>query len=365
MLESELVKKLEPYECGEQPRDKKYVKLNTNENPFILSSEIIDKMSQFNFEDFRRYSDPNNLKLKEAIVNKFKESFLTISTKNIFVGNGSDEILALCFAAFFSEKQPIILADITYSFYPVYAQLWNKRIKIVKLKKNFRFDFNKAIKYASKASGIVIANPNAPTSLQENKDDIIELLKSFKDKPVIVDEAYVDFAGYNTVDLLNEFDNLIIVRTFSKSYALAGARCGFALASEAAVGLLETVKNSFNSYTVNSYTEKVATLALEDDAWFNKMLSVINIEKKFLYKNFKEIGFIPLKSNTNFIFVDVSPAINAQTLYVKLKERGVLVRYFNKERISNYLRITIGTHRDNEILINTIKNIIKEDSYDK
>lgn len=347
---SEKCKSLSPYIAGEQPKDMKYIKLNTNENPYPPSPRAVEALKAFDCGRLKLYSDPDNLKLKEAIADNFN-----LKVANVFVGNGSDEVLSMCFAAF--ADKTVAFADVTYSFYPVYCDFYSLQAKILPLKENFEQDIN--LYEHVDADMIVIANPNAPTAIGLNESGLLRIIETNRDKAIIIDEAYSDFMNYSAVELTNRYDNLLVVRTFSKSYSLAGARCGYALGNERLIADLEKIKNSFNSYTVNSMTELMATEAMRDKNYFtNRVEDVIATRDKYALK-LKELGFDMTDSQANFLFV-THPQKSAEYLYNRLKQEGILVRYFAKPRIDNYLRITVGIDSDMQILCDKLQSILAQ-----
>lgn len=347
---SEKCSSLTPYTAGEQPKDMKYIKLNTNENPYPPSPRAVEALKAFDCGRLKLYSDPDNLSLKEAIADNF-----SLKAANVFVGNGSDEVLSMCFAAF--ADKTVAFADVTYSFYPVYCDFYSLEAKILPLKENFEQDIDM---YENvDADMIVIANPNAPTAIGLNEAELLRIIKSNRDKAIIIDEAYSDFMKYSAVELTKRYDNLLVVRTFSKSYSLAGARCGYALGNEGLIADLEKVKNSFNSYTVNSMTELIATEAMRDKDYFSKRLEdVIATREKYALR-LRELGFNMTESQANFLFVS-HPKKSAEYLYNRLKQDGILVRYFAKPRIDNYLRITVGVDADMQVLCDRLQTILAQ-----
>lgn len=347
---SEKCKSLSPYTAGEQPKDMKYIKLNTNENPYPPSPRAVEALKAFDCGRLKLYSDPENLKLKEAIADNFN-----LKVANVFVGNGSDEVLSMCFAAF--ADKTVAFADVTYSFYPVYCDFYSLQAKILPLKENFEQDID--LYEHVDADMIVIANPNAPTAIGLNESELLRIIETNRDKAIIIDEAYSDFMNYSAVELTNRYDNLLVVRTFSKSYSLAGARCGYALGNERLIADLEKIKNSFNSYTVNSMTELIATEAMRDIDYFaNRVEDVIATRDKYALK-LKELGFDMTDSQANFLFV-THPQKSAEYLYNRLKQEGILVRYFAKPRIDNYLRITVGVDSDMQVLCDKLQSILAQ-----
>ncbi|MDE6397924.1 MAG: aminotransferase class I/II-fold pyridoxal phosphate-dependent enzyme, partial [Clostridiales bacterium] len=327
---SELARSLQPYKAGEQPRDKTYIKLNTNENPYPPSPAAEKALHAFESSDLRLYCDPQCTLLRDALA--AKEG---VKRENIFVGNGSDEVLAMAFLALFNRDthKPVRFADVTYSFYPVYCALYGIPYERVPLTEDWRL-FRAGYEGAG---GIVIANPNAPTSVWEDVSEFIG-----RSVPVILDEAYVDFAGKPS--LAKEAaasENAVVVKTFSKSYALAGARCGYAVAGEEIIDGLFRIKDSFNSYTVNSVTQAVAKAAVQDGAYFGKRVAQVVQTRDAFREKLLAKGYDCPPSATNFLFASV-PGGDGEKEYLRLKQNGVLVRHWNAPRIADRLRITVG-----------------------
>lgn len=352
MYLSKLAERITPYEAGEQPQNKKYIKLNTNENPYPPANGVKDVLEKFDIDGLKLYSDPDNIRLKEAIAKVYG-----VEKGNVFVGNGSDEVLAMCFPAFFNrDGNGVAFADITYSFYPVYADLYEIKKNIIPLNEDFSLD-TEAFRNTD-AEGVVIANPNAPTGIVLDKEEIESIIIANGNKVVIVDEAYADFSNESVVDLVGKYDNLIVVRTFSKSYSLAGIRCGYAIADRKLIDGLDRIKNSFNSYTVNSMSEAVAREAVLDTEYHKKCVEKVIDTRERITDELKRLGMTVLSSGANFIFAKHKEA-SGETLYSTLKERGILVRYFNKARISDFVRITIGSDGEMDRLIEELKVILK------
>ena len=340
-----------PYVPGEQPKDGVYIKLNTNENPYPPSKKAIDVLQKTDFSKLKLYPDPECINLRTAY-----SKILDVKPENIFVGNGSDEVLATAFQTFFMEKENILMPDISYSFYPVYSQLYNVNIKQIPLKDDFSIDIND---YMVENNGIVIANPNAPTSLALSKEEIELLLQNNNDSIVLIDEAYVDFGGQTVVDLVNKYNNLLVVKTLSKSYSLAGLRVGFAIGNEEIINGMNKIKNSFNSYPIDMLAQIIAEEAIKDSEYLKENVNKIVNTRKWVSDELKALGFYVLDSKTNFLFISHSKK-KAKEIFEKLKEKKVLVRYFNKERIDNCLRVTIGTDKEMQVFIEKIKEIVKE-----
>lgn len=347
---SKLCQELNPYVAGEQPQDRKYIKLNTNENPYPPCDGVKGILNNYNADKLKKYPDPNNISLRSAIADKYNQG-----VENIFVGNGSDEVLAMCFPTFADKS--VAFADITYSFYPVYCEMFNKKSKLIPLREDFSYDIDKYKNIA--ADMVIITNPNAPTTLAIGRLSLIEIIESNRDKVVLVDEAYSAFMGWSAVDLTSIYDNLLVVKTFSKAYSLAGARCGYAIGNAELINGLNAVKNSFNSYTVNSITELLAREAILDDEYYNYTVNKIIHTREKTYRQMIELGFEMPVSSANFLFAK-HEYISAKVLYNKLKCNGVLVRYFDKPRIDNYLRITIGSDEEMDDFISILKGIINE-----
>ena len=349
------IKEIEPYTPGEQPKDKKYIKLNTNENPYPPSSKVIEKIKSMNLEDLKLYPDPDVMELGKVIAEYFSNKINDkVTHKQVFIGNGSDEVLAFIFMTFFNAGDKVYYPDITYSFYPVYADLFN--VKEVKIPLNDSFEIE-IQKYFGLDGHIVIANPNAPTSIALKLDEIKEIIKNNPNQLVIVDEAYVDFGAESAVKLINKYDNVLVVQTFSKSRSMAGIRLGYALGSENIIEGLNRLKFSFNSYTIDRISIEAGIESFKDDRYFEKTNAKIIQTREKTVKKLKNLGFKVLNSSANFIFISHNKVF-AGDLYKQLKENGVLVRYFAKDRIDNYLRVTIGTDEEMGIFIEKLEEII-------
>jgi histidinol-phosphate aminotransferase len=348
---SEITKSVEPYVCGEQPKDKKYVKLNTNESPYGPSPKVLNAIKNAANEDLRLYPDPNCDQLSETIA-----KYYNLDKKQVFIGNGSDEVLAFAFLTFFNQDETIIFPDISYSFYPVYANLYNIDYKLAKLKDDFSIPVDE---FLTENGGIVIPNPNAPTGRQLELDSIKSILDNNPNKVVIIDEAYIDFGGTSAVGLIREYPNLLVVHTLSKSRSLAGIRVGFALGQEELIDGLNRIKNSFNSYTIDRVAAVAAVEAIKDEEYFKECTSRIIKTREKVTEELSELGFNVIPSKANFIFAG-HPKYPTGELFAKLRGKGVLVRYFNKDRINNYLRISIGSEEEMEFFVGKVKEIIDE-----
>lgn len=348
---SEKANSILPYVPGEQPKDGEYIKLNTNENPYSPSSKAIEKIKTINFDKLKLYPDPECTELRETYAR-----ILGVEPYNIFVGNGSDEVLATAFQTFYMEKENVLMPDVSYSFYPVYSDLYNIKVKQIPIKENFTIDIKD---YMIENNGIVIANPNAPTSLSISKKEIEMLLQSNPNSVVLIDEAYVDFGGESVVDLIKKYNNLLVVKTLSKSYSLAGLRVGFAIGNEVLINGMNKIKNSFNSYPIDMIAQIIAKEAITDIEYFNSNVNKVVKTREWVIYELRKLGFNVLDSKTNFVFI-IHNKKSAKEIFDKLKENKILVRYFNKEKIDNGLRVTIGTDEEMRKFIEVVKKIVKE-----
>lgn len=340
---------IEPYVPGEQSMEKNIVKINANENPYPPSPEAIKAINEFDCNRLRFYPDANALEFKKALA-----EFYGVSVENVFLGNGSDDVLALSFQAFFNSDKPIAYPDITYSFYPVWCRLFNIPYKNYPLDDNFRINPED---YKEQNGGVVIPNPNAPTSLGEGREFIERIMEYNKDSVVIIDEAYVDFGGYSSVELTKKYENLLITGTFSKSRSLAGMRIGYAIGSKTLISVLEAVKNSYNSYTLNSVSMAAGTAAIKDRAYFESTVSKVIATRQRVAEELRALGFTVLNSQTNFLFATHN-AISIKDYFEWLKAQKVFIRYFNLPRINNYVRITIGTDDEMNEFLNKTKEYL-------
>lgn len=346
---NENIRNIQPYVPGEQPQNRQYIKLNTNENPYPPSPKVIEAIKHATGESLRLYPDPMCTELCSTIAEYYQ-----LDKGQVFVGNGSDEVLAFCFQAFFSTQKHILFPDITYSFYKVYANLYQIPYKLIYLDDNFTIPVED---FTQDNGGILIANPNAPTAKYLSLDKIETILEKNLQSVVIIDEAYIDFGGKSAVSLIKKYPNLLVIQTFSKSRSLAGLRIGFALGHEDLVQGLERVKNSFNSYTLDRLALAGAIEAVKDVDYVKKTAELIISTREKSIKALREIGFKVIDSQANFIFIS-HPLISAQDLLAQLREKGILVRYFNQPRIDNYLRVTIGTEEGMETFLCCIKEMI-------
>ncbi len=341
---------LTPYTPGEQPQNRKYIKLNTNENPYPPSPAVTEAIRASTGEELKRYPDPTAANLIRTMA-----EYCGVSEEQVIFGNGSDEILAFCFLAFCDRKVPACFADITYGFYKVFAELCAVEARIIPLTGDFSIN---PADYHRAGGTVLIANPNAPTGMSLTLAQIEEIAVSNPDNIVIVDEAYVDFGAESAVPLTLRYDNLLVVGTFSKSRNLAGARLGYAIGDSKLIADLNTVKYSFNPYNVNRLTLAAGKAAIEDRNYFTDCCNAIIETREFTTQALRDAGFTVLPSKANFVFVK-NDRLHGEEYYLKLKERGILVRHFTDARISDYVRITIGTRQEMETLIKTTKLILE------
>lgn len=333
-LWSKLAQDLEPYTPGEQPKSGITIKLNTNENPYGPSPRVQRVLSTFDTAQLKKYPDPEATALRSALAQTYG-----VELDEVFVGNGSDEVLAHAFQAFFDHERPILLPDVSYSFYQVLCDLYRIPYQTVPLDAGFGIDL---ARYPLSSGGIVLANPNAPTGLALTLDALRDLAAARPDQVIIVDEAYVDFGAQSAVALIATCPNILVVQTFSKSRSLAGARVGFAIGQRGLIGALRCVKNSFNPYPLGIIEQSMATAELEDPAHFETTRRTIMRDRDWLRDELTRAGFQVLPSFTNFLFVSF-PGLSGEFLAGALRERGTLVRYWNQPRISEFVRISIGT----------------------
>ncbi|AGF57134.1 histidinol-phosphate transaminase [Clostridium saccharoperbutylacetonicum] len=343
------VKEIEPYVPGEQPKDKKYIKLNTNENPYPPADNVIEAMKNAVNDDLKLYPDPTCSELIEEIA-----KYYSLNKDEVFIGNGSDEILAFSFMTFFSKEKQILFPDISYTFYKVYAELFNLDYKLVKLDDNYNIPLEE-LKFSN--GGIIIPNPNAPTGKYIDIEQLRVLIETNKDSVVIIDEAYIDFGGESMVKFIKEYDNLLVIQTLSKSRSLAGLRVGFALGHRDLIEGLNRIKNSINSYTIDRVALAGAKVAIKEQEYFKEITKKIINTRERTVKDLEALGFLILESKANFVFVQHNK-VSGKYLYETLKDNGILVRYFNKDRIDNFLRITIGTDFEMNALIEKLKLIL-------
>jgi len=349
---SQLVRAITPYVPGEQPKDRKYIKLNTNENPYPPSPRAIQAIIAAANDTLRLYPDPSCDELCGTIARLFG-----LKRENVFAGNGSDELLAFCFPAFFEPAgRPIFFADVTYSFYPVYAEFFRIPYKLIEADAQLRVPIDG---YFQENGGIIIANPNAPTGRGLSVDDVEKILQKNENSVVIMDEAYIDFGGVSAVSLIAGYPNLLIIRTLSKSHSLAGLRAGFAMGAAGLIEGLTRVKDSVNSYTVDRLAQAGAHEAMEDEAYFLETRAKIINTRGRVSARLEKMGFTVIESLANFVFI-TNPVYPARELFSRLRQGGILVRYFDKPKIDNYLRVTIGTDDEMERFLAALEEICQE-----
>lgn len=341
--------KIEPYVAGEQPKFDNIIKLNANENPYPPSPEVRKVLDNFSYGDLKKYPSIDANPLREAIA-----EYYGIKKENVFTGNGSDDVLATAFRAFFNSDLPIAYPDITYSFYPVWCELLKIPAKVYAVDDNFRINIKD---YYEPNGGVVIPNPNAPTSIGEGRDFIIDLLEHNKDCIVIIDEAYADFGEYSAVELIDKYDNLVVTQTFSKSRSMAGMRVAAAFANPYLISYMDAVKDSYNSYPMDSIAIQTGIASIKDKAYFEDTVAKVIATRERISKELKDLGFIVLDSSTNFLFASHSKH-NAKDIFEYLKSKNIFIRYFNKPRIENYLRITIGTDEEMNAFLKAVKEYL-------
>ena len=343
--------KLEPYTPGEQPRDKKYVKLNTNESPYPPSAGVLEAVTN-EINNLNLYSDPTSKELTKKIASHYG-----VEEENVIMTNGSDEVINFAFMAFCDDERKIAFPDITYGFYPVFADVNHIEYKEIPLCNDFTINPGD---YFNLGMNIIIANPNAPTGIALTLSQIEEIVKSNKDNVVIIDEAYVDFGAQSAVELTKKYNNLLVTQTYSKSRSLAGARLGFGIGNSELIQDLNTIKFSVNPYNVNRMTSAAGIAAIDDNDYYMHNCRKVIANREYTVNELTSLGFEVLKSSSNFIFARHNK-ISGVEYYKKLKENGVLVRHFSKPRIDDFVRITIGTKEQTNILIEKTKIILGAD----
>ena len=344
------IRKVEPYVPGEQPQHK-VIKLNTNENPYPPAPGVKTALMEMNVDKMRLYPDPTARTLVHTLA-----EYYGVKDEQVFVGVGSDDVLAMCFLTFFNSEKPILFPDITYSFYKVWAELYRIPYECPMLNQDFRI-----IKedYYKENGGVIFPNPNAPTSIYEELDFIEDILEHNQDVIVIVDEAYIDFAGRSAVELIDKYDNLIVVQTFSKARSMAGMRIGYAISNPKLIKYLNDAKYSFNSYTMNQTSLVCGVEAVKDKVYFNEQVKKIVDTREWAKKELGAMGFEFPDSKANFIFV-THPKVSAKNLFEALKKENIYVRFLGGERIKDYLRISVGTKEEMESLIDFLKDYLNK-----
>ncbi len=344
------VRKVEPYVPGEQPKETNVIKLNTNECPYPPAPKVEELASQIRYADLRLYPDPEASSLVNVLADYYH-----VSKDQVFVGVGSDDVLSMGFLTFFNSDKPLIFPDITYSFYDVWASLYRIPYKQIPLDENFCIDME-AFK-TTENGGVIFPNPNAPTGVLEPVSAIEEVIKANPDVVVIVDEAYIDFGGESVLPLIDKYENLLVVQTFSKSRAMAGMRIGYAFGSKKLIGYLKDAKFSFNSYTMNRPSLELGVAAVEDDAYFKETTGKIITTRERVKKELTALGFTFPDSKANFIFAK-HEKISGQELFDAMKQQHIFVRHWNAPRIGDYLRITIGTDEQMDTMLAFLKQYL-------
>ena len=341
------IRKVEPYTPGEQPKEDGVIKLNTNENPYPPSPKALEAAAEI--RNLRKYPDPAATKLTNAIA-----SYHGVPKEQVFVGVGSDDVLAVAFMTFFNSEKPILFPDITYSFYPVWAELFGIPYEKKPLNSQFQIEPKD---YFGENGGVVFPNPNAPTGIYMPLEEVEEILEHNRDVAVIVDEAYIDFGGVSAKTLTEKYDNLLVVQTYSKSRSMAGLRIGYAIGNQELIQAMNDVKYSYNSYTMNEPSILMGAAVLEDEAYFQETRKKIIDTREWFKEEMRKLGFTFPDSKANFIFAS-HERIAAKELFQAAKEQKIYVRYFDQPRINNYLRITIGTREEMETLLRFFKEYI-------
>lgn len=341
---------IEPYVAGEQPKNDNIIKLNANENPYPPSPKVKQVLENKNIEELKKYPSADASALRSALAERYG-----LKAENVFCGNGSDDVLAAAFRAFFNSEKPILYPDVTYSFYPVWCELLKIPYETKAVNENFEINVKD---FCGENGGVVIPNPNAPTSLGVGEAFIRELLENNRDSIVIIDEAYADFGDYSCVELINEYDNLVVTQTFSKSRSLAGMRIGMAFANAELISYMQAVKDSYNSYPLDQLAVQMACASLSDEDYFRETVEKVKATRDRTAEKMRTMGFKVLDSQTNFLFAE-HEKYSAKHIFSYLREKGLFVRYFNKPRIDNYLRITVGTDDEMNKLISALEDFLK------
>ena len=340
------LRRIDPYVPGEQPQSENIIKLNANENPYPPAPGVQQALRSFDASRLALYPDANGKALKTALANRFG-----LKSSQVFLGNGSDDVLALAFQSFFCSDEPILYPDITYSFYPVWCDLFRIPYETVPLDENFCV---RVRDYDRPNGGVVLPNPNAPTGRGVSLDFLEDLLQHNADCVVIIDEAYVDFGAQSAVPLLEKYENLLIVQTMSKSRSLAGLRIGYALGSETLIATLEAIKNSYNSYTMDAVALAAGEAAVADEAYFQETCRKVIATRERAAEELRKLGFTVSPSLTNFLFV-THPKKEAPVIFEYLRQKNIFIRYFKLPRIDNYLRITVGTDEQMDRMIEELR----------
>lgn len=342
---------VEPYVPGEQSKNKNIVKLNANENPYPPSPMVKKALEAFDLSELKKYPNANATELKQALAD-----YYNVGIENVFVGNGSDDVIAIAFQSFFNSDKPIVYPDLTYSFYPVWCRLFDIPYKTYPVDDNFRINVED---YREANGGVVIPNPNAPTSIGEGLDFVERLMEYNRDSIVLIDEAYVDFGGVSSIELTKKYENLLVTGTFSKSRSLAGLRLGFAIGSERLISVMEAVKNCYNSYTVDSLAITMGSASIKDDEYFKDCCKKIINTRERVANEMRGLGFTVADSSTNFLFA-TRDDLSMKELFEFLKSKNVFIRYFNLPRIDNHVRISIGTDDEMDIFLSRLKEYLND-----
>lgn len=344
------VRKVVPYTPGEQPKCSDIIKLNTNENPYPPTPRVKKILEEYDFGNMRLYPDPDSTVLVEALAERYN-----VKPSQVFVGVGSDDVLSVAFLTFFNSDKPIIFPDITYSFYDVWADVYRIPYIQMPLTENFKIDPED---YKCENGGIIFPNPNGPTGCEESLEMIEDIIKANPDSVVIIDEAYIDFGAESALSLIDKYENLLVIQTFSKSRSMAGMRIGYAIGSEKLIKYMNDVKFSINSYTMTPLTQICGAEAVKDEEYFQSTVRKIVETREYSKQKFSELGFTFPDSKSNFIFASHKTK-PAEEIFTALKERKIFVRYWNKPRINNHLRITIGTREEMDKLFAALEEILK------
>lgn len=347
---SDLTRRLTPYVPGEQPRHQRLVKLNTNEAPYPPSPQVLAAIQGIDGEALRRYPDPESSALREAMA-----QYHGLDPQQVFLGNGSDEVLAHVFQGLLQQDQPLLFPDISYSFYPVWCELYGIAFEQIPLREDFTID---VAAYARPNGGIIVPNPNAPTGIVLDLAGIRRLLEGNPGRVVVIDEAYIDFGGDSAASLIDDYENLLVVQTLSKSRALAGLRVGMAFGQPHLIDGLQRIKNSFNSYPLDAIAQRAVIASLADEDWFQDSRRKVIATRARLTKGLEALGFGVLPSAANFVFATPGSGRDAKGLFLALREQGIVVRYFDKPRISDYLRITVGTDEQCDALLEALPALL-------
>ena len=342
---------VEPYVPGEQSKNKNIVKLNANENPYPPSPMVKKALESFDLSELKKYTKANATELKQALAD-----YYNVGIENVFVGNGSDDVIAIAFQSFFNSDKPIVYPDLTYSFYPVWCRLFDIPYKTYPVDDNFRINVED---YREANGGVVIPNPNAPTSIGEGLDFVERLMEYNRDSIVIIDEAYVDFGCVSSIELTKKYENLLVTGTFSKSRSLAGLRLGFAIGSKRLISVMEAVKNCYNSYTVDSLAITMGSASIKDDEYFKACCKKIINTRERVANEMRGLGFTVADSSTNFLFA-TRDDLSMKELFEYLKSKNVFIRYFNLPRIDNHVRISIGTDDEMDIFLSRLKEYLND-----